>query len=197
MPRCLGRSGFGADGEVDPVGELRARRPDLVAVDDEAVAVVAPLESSARRGRSRRPAPEKPWQKSSSPRAMGRAAAPGAPAPRSARARSRSSCTRGGRARAGASGSRRPPRTSAASTWRRGRGRRAPRARSSRSSRPRRARARDLARVAVREHPLAAPLGIGLEQRRRPPRTRAASSRSARCSSVSRRSTGADPRAVA
>ena len=37
MPRCFA-SGVGAHGEVDPVGELRARRPDLVTVDDVRVA---------------------------------------------------------------------------------------------------------------------------------------------------------------
>ena len=44
MPRLVG---IRADGEVDPVGEPGARRPDLVAVDDEAVAV----EHGARRQR--------------------------------------------------------------------------------------------------------------------------------------------------
>jgi len=36
----LGHVGIGADEQDDPVGEVRARRPDLLPVDDEVIALI-------------------------------------------------------------------------------------------------------------------------------------------------------------
>ena len=110
MPRVTLLVRVRTHGEVDPVGKPGTRRPDLVPVDDETMPVshgtrrercqVAPglglREALAERELPARDRPEEPLLQRE--------------AWRTARARSRSSCTRGGRARAGASGNRRRPR---------------------------------------------------------------------------------------
>ena len=72
MPRCFGAVGIGAHEQIDPVRELRARRPDLLAVDDEVVAVVHGAGRSAARSEPASGS-EKPWhQMSSAERMRGR-----------------------------------------------------------------------------------------------------------------------------
>ena len=60
----------GANREVDPVGELGARGPDLVARHDEALALAPRARCAAPRGRSPASGSEKPWQNSSRPPAI-------------------------------------------------------------------------------------------------------------------------------
>ena len=111
------------------------------------------------------------------------AAARRAPGRRTARSRRRSSCTRAGTTRAAASGSRRPPPRASRVEARETAAAELDSATTSRSSRPRRARLLTCERVAVREHPLAPPLRVGLEQRvAGPAQNEAASARSALCS---------------
>ena len=73
MPSCLrSRVGVGAHEAEDPVGDVRERGPDLLAVDDVVIAVAATRRSSATRGRSPSRARNSPGTRS---RRRGRCAA--------------------------------------------------------------------------------------------------------------------------
>ena len=105
-----------ANGKVDPVGQLCAGGPDLVAVDDPAVAVaLGPVRREARSDPAS--GSEKPWQNTSSPAAISGSSLRAGPARRTAAWRCRSSSPTADSPTAGASGSRsapRPPRCASA-----------------------------------------------------------------------------------
>ena len=67
---AVARRRAGADGEVDPVGDLGARRPQLAAGDDEAVAARRARWCAATARSEPASGSEKPWQNSSRPAAI-------------------------------------------------------------------------------------------------------------------------------